>query len=224
MSCSRCILLFTKAARPGRVKTRLVGELTPQQTAQLHSAFVEDVSHSLRRGAFDLAVAWGSADGRLDDVPDVLQGLPIEPQHGGDLGQRLHHGLHQAAQRFDHVAAVGSDHPELDAATVEDAFERLEKGAQVVLGPADDGGYFLIAMERRALHRRLFEDVPWSTSAVCAATQARCRELGLRFELLPTGHDIDIADDLAGLVDRLRRGSAPCAATRRLLRQWGYDL
>lgn len=219
---SRCILLFTKAAHPGRVKTRLVGTLKAQQTAALHSAFVDDVASSLRRGAFELQVAWGSEDGGLEDLPSSLRGLIAEPQHSGDLGQRLFHGLTSAARRFESVAAVGSDHPEIHPDTVNEAFERLENGQDVVIVPADDGGYVLIAMRRDALRPELFQDIPWSTSEVLGRTVDRCHELGLRLSLLPEGHDIDLHDDLLALVDRMRRDPSRCPATRRLLEAWGY--
>lgn len=217
-----CLVLFTKAARPGRVKTRLVGTLTAQQTAALHDAFVDDVASSLRQGAFQLTVAWGSDDGGLGDLPSSLGGLPAEPQHPGDLGQRLAHGLASVARRFESVAAVGSDHPEMHPDTVNEAFEHLEHGADVVIVPADDGGYVLIAVRREALRPELFQGIPWSTSEVLARTTDRCHELGLRLHLMPEGHDIDLHEDLLALVDRMRRDPSRCPATRRLLETWGY--
>lgn len=221
MVTSSCSLLFTKAALPGRVKTRLIGELSAEQTAALHSAFVDDVVSSLRRGRFELAVAWGSDDGEMTDLPQSLEGLHVQPQHPGDLGQRLFFGLQEVSRRFESVAAIGSDHPEISADTVEDAFSRLEEGADVVLGPADDGGYFLIAVRRAALRPELFSDIPWSTATVYQETIARCEHLGLRCERLATGHDIDVAADLRALVERLATGDASCTHTRGLLNQWG---
>lgn len=219
---SSCCLLFTKAAKPGRVKTRLIGALTAEQTADLHRAFVDDVVNSLRRGPFELQVAWGSEDGATDDLPTSMEGLQVIPQHPGDLGQRLYHGLRDVSRRYDTVAAVGSDHPEITAAVMEDAFTKLDDGADVVLGPADDGGYFLIALRRRALIPELFTDISWSTETVCAETLARCRQQGLRSELLDIGHDIDVEADLAALVQRLLDGGAECPRTRQLLQRWDY--
>ncbi len=220
MASSPCILLFTKAARPGRVKTRLIGDLSAEQTAKLHSAFVDDVVHSLRLGSFHLAVAWAD-DEATTSLPPSMEGLEVLPQHGDDLGQRLYNGLCEMSRQHDLVAALGSDHPEIDAATVEAAFRRLEAGADVVLGPVDDGGYFLIALRREALDPKLFQDIPWSTETVCRDTIEHCLSLGLRYELLPSGHDIDVAADLEALVQRLA-GSTACGHTRSLLREWGY--
>lgn len=222
MASSPCTLLFTKAARPGRVKTRLIGALSAEQTARLHTAFVDDVLEALRPGDFHLAVAWADDDDSMDPPPS-MQGLEILPQRGDDLGQRLYNGLRTVSRRHPWVAAVGSDHPEIAAATVEDAFRRLARGAEVVLGPVDDGGYFLIAMRREVLDAELFRDIPWSTATVCRDTVARCRSLGLRYELLAPGHDVDVAEDLEALTRRLA-GSSACGHTQTLLRAWGYLL
>lgn len=254
----RCLLLFTKPARPGRVKTRLTrgpGALTPVQAARLHAAFLGDLAARLLpatgRGEMRLRVAWALDDdeplpdlyatvapvGRLSPPPGAA--VDAIRQQGADLGARLFHALAGASE--DHaggVAAVGSDHPTLPLGRVRSAFNLLADGSDVVLGPADDGGYYLIALRRAALRRRLFEAVPWSTGGVLAATEARCRELGLRLARLPTGHDVDEPADLERLAAQLaapggeppplgrpRRASVgevvECPRTRRLLAAWG---
>jgi rSAM/selenodomain-associated transferase 1 len=214
------LLLFTKPARPGRVKTRLVGELTAAQAAELHAAFRDDLTERLAGRSFHLELAWALRDG--EDVPAAA--VPGFRQEGEDLGARLWNGLRRAAERFAAVGAVGSDHPELTAETVEDAFRRLGEGADLVLGPAADGGYYLVALRREALWRQLFADVPWSTPTVFEETLARAETLGLRTELLPTGHDVDLPEDLRRLAERLAasgRDGPDCPRTRKLLRAWG---
>ncbi len=222
------LVLFTKPARPGRVKTRMIGRYSAAQAAALHAAFLDDVVAALRLGArdggFDLRIAWALDD--ADAVPNEPTGdrLTHERQQGADLGARLYHGLRAAAALHTRVAAVGSDHPELQATTVRDAFDRLSSvaAADVVLGPAADGGYYLIALRATALDASLFEGVPWSTAAVFEATVARARRLGLTVALLPEAHDVDDAAALDALVDRLRLpGSAASPSTRALLVEWG---
>lgn len=204
------------------MKTRLIGELTAEQSAELHAAFLSDVLSELRQGDFHLRIAW-ALDASDTTFPELREapGVDAVRQEGDDLGFRLYNGLAAAAERFECVAAVGSDHPEIRATTVEDAFARLSKGAEVVLGPSEDGGYFLLGARRRALARRLFEDVPWSTDQVCATTLERCRELNLATELLPTGHDVDVANDLHQLTRRLEAEPEACPRTRELLKRWG---
>ncbi len=243
-SNERCLLLYTKPARPGRVKTRLIGaalkegrrNLSPQgisaeQAAQLHAAFLGDLSERLVAGRFRLRVAWALAAGEESFPADLVTGADDHVrQEGSDLGARLFHGLAAAAGRFPAaaagrfpvIAAVGSDHPELALETVEEAFERLESGADAVFGPAEDGGYYLVALRAAAVRRELFAGVDWSTGEVLAQSLARCRRLGLETSLLKGGHDVDVARDLRRLAARLQASSDLCPRTRALLADWGW--
>jgi len=210
-------LLFTKPARAGRVKTRLIGDLTPLQAAELHAAFLDDLLDRLRGGALTLHLAWA-----LDAGEAVPAGpFPGVAQRGDDLGERLYTALADAAAEAPAVAALGSDHPTLPLAVVHRAFELVEGGADVVLGPAEDGGYYLIALRAVAVARRLFEDIAWSTDRVLALTLERCRELGLRVELLPAGVDVDTPADLRRLAASMAESDLGCPRTRALLQSWG---
>jgi uncharacterized protein len=214
----RRLLLFTKPAREGRVKTRLIGTLTPAQAAGLHQAFLEDLLDRLREGSFDLRLAWALDPG--EPVPDGA--FPGVRQEGDDLGERLYRALAAAGTEAPSVAALGSDHPTLPLEMVHDAFERLEAGADVVLGPAEDGGYYLIALRASAVVPRLFEGIAWSTDRVFPDTVERCRELGLRLELLPQASDVDTPEDLDRLARRMTEDDdLGCPRTRALLAAWG---
>jgi len=212
----RCVLLFTKPSRPGRVKTRLLPELDAAQAAALHEAFVEDLTARLRVGAFDLVLAWALEPGEELPAGD----LPAVRQAGADLGERLYAALSGAATEFRWVAAVGSDHPELPLDRVHDAFERLEAGADLVLGPAEDGGYYLVAAAADALHPTLFQDVPWSTPRVFETTLERGQALGLAVETLAVGWDVDTPSDLDRLGRYLGAAPAECPRTHALLAGW----
>lgn len=213
----RRLLLFTKPAREGRVKTRLIGALTPVQAAAIHQAFLDDLLDRLREGGFDLRLAWALDPG--EPVPDGP--VPGVRQEGDDLGERLFRALAAAGTEMSSVAALGSDHPTLPLETVHEAFERLEAGADVVLGPAEDGGYYLIALRAVAVKRRLFEGIAWSTDQVFPATVERCRELGLVLELLPRASDVDTPEDLHRLALRMAEDDHGCPRTRALLDSWG---
>jgi uncharacterized protein len=213
----RRLLLFTKPARPGRVKTRLIGELTSEQAARLHQAFLDDVLEPLRGGAFELRIAWA-----LDPGEAVPEGpVPGLRQEGEGLGERLFRALAGAAAEAGAVAALGSDHPTLPPEVVHRAFEAVEAGADVAVGPAEDGGYYLIALGPRAVSPRLFEGIAWSTGDVLAATLDRCRELGLKVERLPEASDVDTPDDLRRLAAQLAADPRSCPRTRALLAEWG---
>ena len=225
MSSNQCLILFTKPGRPGRVKTRLIGALSAEQAAELHWAFLGDVADRLRGGKFELRLAWALAEG--EPIPstkvDPKGELTHVAQEGRDLGERMFEALRAAAQDYDFVGVVGSDHPELELTTAERAFQHLEDGAEVAIGPAADGGYYLLALRREALHEDLFHDIEWSTETVFDETMARCADLGLQVETLIVGDDVDRPDDLRRLAARLRQNRAPaCVRTRRLLAAWGW--
>ncbi len=217
-SLARCLLLFTKPTRPGKVKTRLIGALSALEAAALHQAFLEDLCARLVGGRFHLRLAWALEPGEAMPAQPLPDGMA---QADGDLGTRLFQGLAAASQDFPLVAAVGSDHPELALATVEEAFDRLAAGAEVVLGPARDGGYYLIALKRQAVLPGLFAGISWSTSTVLAETRARCVQHGLRLEFLPFGDDVDVPADLERLAERLAPQRDFCPRTRALLAAWG---
>jgi rSAM/selenodomain-associated transferase 1 len=216
-----CLLLFTKPATPGRVKTRLIGVLTAAQAARLHDCLLRDLVERLAGGDYELRLAWALGPG--EEAPACA--LPAEPQRGAGLGERLHHGLAGAARSHRRVAAVGSDHPTLSAAIVERAFAALAAGADAVLGPATDGGYYLIALRSEAVAGELFEGVAWSTPAVLEQTLDRCAARGLGVELLPVASDVDTPGDLERLAGELAAGDletgGDCPRTRALLASWG---
>jgi len=224
--CDRCLLVFTKPASPGRVKTRLIGALTAAEAAELHAAFLADLVARLRGGDFTLRLAWDLVPGEPPPAAPVDGPIACERQVGIDLGERLFHALAGAARDHRFVAAVGSDHPDLQRSTVDSAFAALgdraesDGAADVVLGPAADGGYYLIALRAAAVDERLFQGVPWSTANVLAATLDRCRAVGLRVALLPEGSDVDTPEDLRRLAERLAGDDLDCPRTRALLAAW----
>lgn len=211
MSATRRLLLFTKPARAGRVKTRLIGDLTAEQAAALHAAFLGDVLERLQSGDFEVRIAWALEEGEA--APEGP--WPGVRQEGADLGERLYRALSEGDAAA--VAALGSDHPTVSLDLIHDAFARVEAGADVAIGPAEDGGYYLIALRAGAVSPRLFADVAWSTDRVLSTTLERCRELGLRVELLPVAADVDTPEDLRRLAACMADDDLGCPRTRDLL-------
>ncbi len=216
---ARALLLFTKPAVPGRVKTRLIGPLSAAQAARLHRAFLDDLIDRFRRGPADLRVFWSLEPG---------EPVPREPafghrQVGDDLGDRLIHAIASAADA-ESVAVIGSDHPDLRAERVARAFEELDRGADVVFGPATDGGYYLVAVRPAELRAEMFRGIPWSTDAVLAVSVAHCEELGLAVAELEPGDDVDRPEDLTRLVERLAREPTLAPRTWTELERLGLTL
>jgi rSAM/selenodomain-associated transferase 1 len=219
----RPVLLFTKPPVAGRVKTRLIGPLTARQAAELHGAFLGDLVDRLSAERLDLILVWALEAG---------EALPLAPPGGrrqieGDLGARMRQAFTEllpasgrtGLDRF--AVAIGGDLPQLAATRIEEAFAALEEGAGIVLGPAVDGGYYLIGLGAAALAAPIFEKIAWSTDAVLAQTLERCRAAGLEVALLAEEEDIDTADGLERFAVRLAAGELPaCPRTAALLGAW----
>jgi rSAM/selenodomain-associated transferase 1 len=209
MKAARHVLgLFAKWPRPGRVKTRLAGSdpASAPFAAAVARAFLLDTIE--RFSALDLrrVLAFAPPDA-LPDFANLSQGrFTLLPQSDGDLGQRMRTFLeHQLADGADAVVFIGTDSPTLPVAYVEQAFTDLEQ-ADVVLGPATDGGYYLLGCSRRV--PPIFDAMPWGSRDVLAETVTRLADPSWRLALLPPWYDVDTPDDwtmLRGHLAALRR-------------------
>jgi uncharacterized protein len=195
---------MAKAPRPGSVKTRLCPPLTPRRAARLQRAFLLDTFHRLRAVLrATVVVAFWPPSARAY-FARACPGAVLVPQRGRDLGARMIAVLHRLLRRgFTAVVLLGSDVPTVPTAYLRRATALvLDPRTDVVLGPARDGGYYLVGM--RTLHRGIFERIPWSTAGVFAATMERAARDRLRVARLPRWADVDTVDDLR----RLRRSLA----------------
>jgi rSAM/selenodomain-associated transferase 1 len=193
------ILIFARTPRVGEVKTRLIPLLGAQGAYAFHFACLRSTLQRLGSGGSLPLQLW--LDKESDD-PELLalaarQGCEIHIQQGGDLGQRMAHAAHRALAGAAWVVLVGTDVPLLDADYVRQALQRLEQGADAVMGPADDGGYVLLGMRR--LYAELFEGMPWGGDSVAQLTRERCAGLGLDLSELPALWDLDRPEDLRRL-------------------------
>ena len=209
------LVVFARYPEPGRVKTRLARAVGEAAASALYAAFVEDLRR--RFAATTFAVRWAVAP------PDPgfaarfsIPGPDVFLQKGEDLGARMRNAIAATlGQGFTRCAIVGSDMPQLGLETVVDAFAQLDE-ADLVLGPADDGGYYLIAARTPV---NVFDGIAWGTDTVRAATRERARALGLRTALLEHGFDVDVAADLVRLRELLEdpRARAAMPATAAAL-------
>lgn len=192
------VLLVAKAPAAGRSKSRLVPPLSAEQAARLHEALLLDTLDACRTEAPGVGLL--HADAGEAPVLAALAGseTPLVLQEGRGLAQALPGAISRFAGSGP-VALVSSDLPGLPRGALGRAFERLAASADVVLGPALDGGYWLIAMA--ADHAAPFREIPWSTPAVLGVTVARCAEAGLAVELLEPWRDVDTLVDLDFLVE-----------------------
>ncbi len=189
------VLLFAKAPRVGRVKTRLAADLGEEAALRLYREVGARVATSV--GArFDLTVWYDPPDARGDMLAWLGEHRYL-PQEGGDLGARLSRAFAwHFAQGERPVIVVGADAPKVSGATVAKA-ERYLRDHDAVIGPAADGGYYLLGL--RAPSPTVFEGIPWSTDQVFSVTVGRCRACDLRVQVLPVLRDLDTAADLEAL-------------------------
>jgi rSAM/selenodomain-associated transferase 1 len=209
----RRLVVFARAPEAGRVKTRLAAELGPDDALAIYRWLgARTLSHARAVRACELEVRY-TPMGDRDAVAGWLgDDLTLHPQADGDLGSRMQTAIVAAlADGAPAVVVVGTDCPGLDADIVERAFDALGQ-ADVVLGPALDGGYYLIAV--RAVHDVLFDHIPWSSPETLARTLGAATAAGLRVALLETHGDIDTADDWRRWV--ARSAEAPELAERQL--------
>jgi hypothetical protein len=210
------ILVFAKAPAPGFVKTRLAATLGDERAASLARAFLIDTWSLLRGSAVkDLAEPVIVLDGDLA-APCDLEGAEIWPQGGGDLGERLTSGLARALEIEGRpwVIAIGTDSPGMPGSRIEQAIQALEQ-AESVIGPCDDGGFYLIGLRR--LPSGLLADLPWSRPSTFEATVARLRSRGLPPAVLDPWFDIDLPEDLDRLEALLSRGEVSAPATAKAI-------
>jgi len=214
----RALIVLAKAPAAGVTKTRLCPHLTPEEAAQFAVASLVDtlaVARSVKGCMLLLAHPPGA-----EEPLAALLGGDLPPTFAvppGDVGAAMCSAIrcaldHGAAQ----VALIGSDLPSLPPAHIEYAFARLDDGADVVLGPAEDGGYYLIAAT--APHPALFAGIAWSTAAVYAQTVAKAEASGLALATIPPWYDIDGMADLRRCArDLAAHPDHPATATRAFL-------
>jgi rSAM/selenodomain-associated transferase 1 len=220
------LIIFAKEPRPGQVKTRLSPPLSPEEAAQLYHSFIKDILEEMARvPEVRLAVAFSPPGAQVFFRGLAPPGTDLFPQEGADLGKRMARAFARGfAAGFGPVLLRGSDVPDLPAAVVSEAKEVLAAGqAQVVLGPATDGGYHLMGLTEP--QPRLFQGPAWSSSTVLTDTLRLARQLDLRVHLLPPWPDIDTADNLRTFLNLPRPAPQPgwCSfqVARRLLGRLG---
>ena len=234
------LAVMTKAPRAGRVKTRLVPRLTPEEAAELNKCFLRDTAAAIssacsrrpacppkprRRRVGDAGkmefkpeanashseaataacgIAVYTPVGAESTYTGILpSNFSLLPQRGDKFGERLYFAVEDLFKcGFDSVCLIDSDSPTVPAENFAEAVEKLSTSEdRVVLGPSDDGGYYLIGVKKP--NRHLFEQIDWSTERVLNQTIQRATEIGLEVKLLSTGYDVDDGASLRRLCNEL---------------------
>ena len=221
------LAVMTKAPQAGKVKTRLTPPLSSEEAAALNTCFLRDTAAAIAKTAENgtargIAVYTpvGAETAYVGILPEEFE---LVPQRGDAFGERLAFATEDLLRLgFASLCLIDSDSPTVPERAFAEAVELLSLPSDsVVLGPSDDGGYYLIGLKK--VHRQLFEGIDWSTKRVLEQTIQRAREIDLPVHLLPTWYDVDDRATLSRLCQELfgANGSAnaghPAPATRQFL-------
>lgn len=218
------LLVIAKRPAAGQTKTRLTPPLTPEAAAGLYECLLADTLDVARRvPGVDRGILY-LPEGSEGYFAGLAPDFSLILQSGAGLGERLDNALTALLERgYRRAVIMNSDGPSLPAARVAAAFDALASGAEVVFGPSDDGGYYLVGASRPV--PRLLRDVKMSTPTVLADTLALAAAEGLRVALLPRWYDVDEPADLRRLARELARAPATVAArTREYLKTLAFEL
>lgn len=196
------VAVMARKPEPGLVKTRLVPPLSPEDASRLYHCFLLDKIEQVKginEASHYIAFTPESSRPFFENL--IPSAFNLIAQAGEDLGSRLANASETLFDEgYERIAIIDSDSPNLPTKYIMDGLKALES-ADVVLGPCEDGGYYLIGLSSRLL--QIFEGIPWSTSKVTEVTVNRAKELGRTITFLPKWYDVDTFEDLRHLKKEL---------------------
>ncbi len=190
------LMIFCKAPIPGQVKTRLIPELTAEQAAELHIELsIKTLQRAIQSNLCPVQL-WctPTTDHDFFTASKAAYPLVLKQQQGADLGERMHHAFCSALANHSLALLMGCDCPSLTERDLEEALTALNLKNEVVLAPAEDGGYVMIGLNQP--HPELFDNMPWGTARVLNQTRARIKLHKLRHHELSKQWDLDTPEDL----------------------------
>lgn len=182
------VVLLAKRPQLGRVKTRLAATIGEEAALVVYKELLAHTFHALLETDINVAI-YLTGRGEIT----IPRSFELKDQTNGDIGERMHHAIEDALKEANKVVLVGSDIPEISSAIISDAMSALSD-VDVVLGPSEDGGYYLIGMKKANAH--LFDNMEWSVATVFEETLKRCSAEKLIVHLCPTLYDLDDEKDL----------------------------
>ena len=203
LRAANALVVLARFPEAGRVKTRLAAAIGSEGAAVMYRAFLQDIRNRFD-GDRSWILWWAFEPAESSFAAEIAGSNRVFPQPDGSLGTRMAGAIESLLARgYRNVALVGSDIPHLPLEAVDEAFVRLGRGADLVLGPAEDGGYYLIGA--RSLPP-VFSGITWGGRSVLDETIERARTAGIEPELLPPLYDIDGPGDLERLRQEIRAG------------------
>jgi len=194
------LALMLRAPQIGKIKTRLATKLGEKNTLQLYKYMVEDIYEQIAYTQADLILSVEPAD-QIMLVKNWLQPAHAQEQIQGDLGEKMHHCIDILLTKgWANVIVIGSDIPSLSKKILNQAIEMLEDNCvDTIIGPAGDGGYYLIGFNQQSYNKSIFESIDWGSPNVYNQTMTKLDGLANQTGILPTLNDIDTFEDLKNI-------------------------
>ena len=203
MMQNRCLIVFVKYPQPGQVKSRLANDFDSDFAALLYKAFVLDILECAMKGNWQLRIFFYPPEKETEIKKMFGNDHEYRPQRGADLGARMKNAFDDCfSEGFKSVVLIGSDFPDLPLKIIEDAFAALDSPRDAVIGPAADGGYYLIGFRYDKFLPAIFEGLIWSTASVFPETLKILQTCGYQTEIIQEWQDVDTRDDLINLMER----------------------
>jgi rSAM/selenodomain-associated transferase 1 len=220
---SRCLIVFIKYPQPGQVKSRLAKDFDGDFAAGLYKAFALDILECAMRGDWQLQVFFYPPEKETEIKKLFGNDHEYRPQRGADLGARMKNAFADCfSEGFKSIALIGSDFPDLPLKIIEDAFAVLDSPSDAVIGPAADGGYYLIGFRYNTFLPAIFEGITWGSPLVLEETIRMLKAKNHTPQLTGEWHDIDTRDDLLGLIERNKETEFADSRTMNFLKMNNY--
>jgi rSAM/selenodomain-associated transferase 1 len=213
------ILLFIKAPIMGQVKSRLAAVIGKKAAFELYKCFILDIVDTIKKTGQPFKIFFYPPDALAAVTSWLGRRWHFMPQQGNDLGQRMENAFMRCfSEGFERAVLIGSDLPDLTPSVLHEAISSLAEN-DVVIGPAPDGGYYLIGFNKGTFMPRLFHGIPWSTETVFQETMTILQDSPLTVHRAPQWNDVDTAEDLKALFKRNKDGRFDNSRTMTYLKK-----
>ena len=200
---NRCLIVFVKYPQPGLVKSRLARDFDTDFAAWLYKAFVLDILECAMKGNWQSQIFFYPPEKETEIKIMFGNDHEYRPQRGTDIGARMKNAFNDCfSGGFKSAVLIGSDLPDLPLKIIDDAFAKLDSPSDAVIGPASDGGYYLIGFRYDKFLPAIFEGFTWSTDSVFLETLKILQNCGHQTEIIQEWQDVDTRDDLINLMER----------------------
>ena len=220
-SIDQCVIVFLKVPQKTSVKTRLAKSLGPEVATNLYTHFVTDILTTLKRSRHKHIICFYPPDAQPEAAEWMGHDQILWPQQGDGLGARMANALTRSfSNGYQKALLMGTDFPDLSTQVIDTAFHSLTAN-DAVIGPAVDGGYYLIGFRADTFLPTVFDEMPWGTKGVFSETIKAFRNKGLKIHVLPQWRDIDTYEDLEFFIQSYTASQPTASSTAAYLKRIG---